>query len=390
MRLTKSFLPKDLKEGQHIIIYGAGRYGELALRGLQHLNLEPLYFADKTFAGKKYLGIKVISPNELKNHKKDVILIASYNYFSEMIETLKTTGNIFFYDILKLLELKYDESILSEYTLDEKNNYFKYFNVVENAGKKGLVITHCEVVLTERCTLHCKDCANLMQYYSHPEDIKIDDIIHYFKYFLNTIDMLLELRLLGGEPFLYKDLSKILNEFYIHSKIQNITVYTNSTIMPSEEILEHLKNPKISVHMSDYGLKNSKIKQLEILFKKNQINYYIHKYEKWYDMGGIQKRGYDNCVKRSLYENCIMSKCYTFYRGKFYLCPRAAHGEQLGAFVNPRNEFVDFTVSSIDINEKKEELKNLLKGKKFITACDFCNGASAKSKEVTAAIQIKR
>ncbi len=43
MRLTKSFTADCLKENQKIIIYGAGRYGELALRGLQHLGLQPSY-----------------------------------------------------------------------------------------------------------------------------------------------------------------------------------------------------------------------------------------------------------------------------------------------------------------------------------------------------------
>lgn len=57
--------------------------------------------------------------------------------------------------------------MLSEYALDEKNNYRKYFNVVNNNGLDELIMGHCEIVLTERCTLRCKDCANLIQYYKN-------------------------------------------------------------------------------------------------------------------------------------------------------------------------------------------------------------------------------
>ncbi len=198
MRVTKSFTLKDLNSGQKIIIYGAGRYGELALRGLQYLKLQPMFFADRFLAGEERLGIKVIEPSELQNYKDDVILIASYNHFYEMLSFLQDNGNLYYYDILELLKLNYDECILSEYLLDEKRNWQKYEKVIETVVKKGLIIPHCEIVITECCTLKCRDCSDLMQYYTHPENLDINEIIRTFGNFLDSIDGLSELRILGA------------------------------------------------------------------------------------------------------------------------------------------------------------------------------------------------
>ena len=38
-------------------------------------------------------------------------------------------------------------------------------------------IVHLDVVLTECCTLRCKSCSNLMQYYHHPENLDVDEVI---------------------------------------------------------------------------------------------------------------------------------------------------------------------------------------------------------------------
>lgn len=387
MKITKSFTKADISK-EKIIIYGAGRYGELALRGLQAMGVEPFAFVDQVFAKKRYLGVPVLSPGELSNYSDAMVLIASYNYFYEMLAFLQSIGHEKIYDILALIKLDYDTSVLSEYALDEKNNYAKYQGVIDYADSDGLVITHCELVITECCTLKCRDCANLMQYYKCPENLNIDEIIMDFNKFLDSIDMLLELRLLGGEPFICKKLDEIINTFVDNEKIKRITIYTNSTLIPSDKVLNAMINSKVSVHMSDYGKVSCKKQQLDNILTQKNINHYIHVYENWYDLGGTEKRNYSEVKLRDLYRNCLMAKCYTFYRGKLYTCPRAAHGEQQGRFHNCKEEFIDFG-KNMDIDTKREEIKRLTKYTEYIMACDYCNGSSVRSKQVEAAVQTK-
>ena len=383
MSKIKSFEKSDLKRDQKVLIYGAGRYGELAYWGLKQLGIDVNFFIDEYRAGDEMLGIPVISPIEMTEYTNDIILLASYNYFAEMYYLAKESGAKYIYDILNLLVMEYDESVLSEYLQDEKHNYMKYKNVVENMLQNKLVINHCEIVLTECCSLKC----NLMQYYKKPEHLDIDEIISSFNNFLDSVDMLLDLRLLGGEPFIYPHLDRIVNEYKNNDKIRRIAIYTNSTIVPSENVLDALRNVKTVVHMSDYGNASRKIGLLEEKFNEAGIEYYIHRYEKWKNIGNVCKRDYNAATLKNIYQTCVMGKCYTLYRGKFYLCPRAAHGERLGFFSNPADEFVDFN-GTINVSEKRKELQELVARNTYITACNYCNGSSLKSESIPAAIQV--
>jgi len=389
MRQTESFRKEKIEGDQKILIYGAAVYGEIALRGLEILGLKPECFIDRGHAGEEYFGLNIISPNELNNYKDAVIIIASLNYFGEMLEYLKSLNISQYYDMEDLMQLDYSHSGLSEYALEEVQHYEKYQVTIENYEKNALVINHCEIVVTEKCTLRCRDCANLMQYYKKPESFDIGEIIHDFNNFLQTIDILCELRILGGEPFICKELAVLLNEYIKCDKIKRITIYTNATIIPDQNIINVLTDKKIAVHLSNYGACSGKVKQLEKIFSENHVIYYIHRYEKWRDFGGLEKRNYTKEQATQLYQTCFTGRCYTFYRGKLYLCPRSAHGEQLGIFQNKQDEYIDFRDINVAKDIKRDELKKLLVNVKTLTACDYCNGESIYSKEIDAAIQVK-
>ena len=382
-----SFNKSIVKKNQKIVIYGSGVYGEIALRTVETLGLNVEAFVDRASGGKTYLGKQVIYPEQLVDYENDIIIIASLNYFYDMVANLQEMGMANYYDMIELLSVDVKEGLLSEYALDEKGNPEKYINVVRG-GMEGVIVGHCEVVVTERCSLRCKDCANLMQYYMQPENLDVDEIINTFDRFLSVVDTLLELRILGGEPFVCQELDKILERYVKEDKIKKITIYTNSTIVPSDKILNSMKNSKVSVHMSDYGVNSRKIVSLENALIDNSIRYYIHRYEKWHDLGDLSNRNYSSEVMKQVYQTCVMGKCYTFYRGKLYLCPRAAHGERLGYFENDSEEYIDFSDGKISKDVLRERVVNLINNIEAINACNYCNGSNTRSKEVVAAVQM--
>ena len=391
MRLTKSFELSDYKHNKKILIYGAGNYGELAYRGLEMWGIHPDFFIDEYYDKEKYINVPVIRPPQIEEYKDEIILLASLNFFQEMLEEVVSNKCTNYYDILSLLQADYDNSIISEYLLEEKNtSNLKYKNVIDNVELNRLVIPHLDVVLTECCTLKCKDCANLMQYYSKPENLSLTEIIENLHNFLDTVDSVIELRLLGGEPFICKEIDKIIVEFANEVKVKRIVIITNSTVVPSKKIIESLKNPKVFVHMSNYGLISTKIHELRNIFDEQRIGYYIHEYKEWNDIGGIEKREYMLSEIDSIYKRCYMARCFTFYRGKFFLCPRSAHGEQLGVFKNKPQEFVDFRQQVFDWKEKRREMESILQNKKHITACEYCSGSYRESPKISAAIQVNK
>lgn len=388
MRVTDSFTLDKYDENRKIIIYGAGRYGELAYWGLNAVGLLPDLFIDKSLAGNTFLNIPVIGPEDISSHKEDIFLIASYNYFKEMYDNLQDLGCTHVFDIYELLLSEYNESVLTEQLKEEKNNTYKYKSVIDHVNYDGLVISHCELVVTEKCTLRCIDCANLMQYYKAPENIECDDIIDSFTNFLNSVDLLLELRILGGEPFIYKELDRVINAFVNNRKIKHITIYTNSTIVPSDSIFEALKNEKVTLHMSNYGRVSRHIDDLRGKCETSGINYYIHDYSKWTDVGKPVIRAYSPFEVKKIYDSCFMRKCYTFYRGRFFVCPRSAHGERLGFFENKESEYIDFTSKDESlIMVRRNKMKEIMRCTDFLTACMYCKGSSNFSDEVEAGRQ---
>ena len=388
--MVPSFNADNYDKEQPIIIYGAGQYGELALRGLQALNIKVDYFLDHSRQGEQYLGVSVLDPSEISNYRDANVLIASLNYYGEMVRYLHSVNHTNIYNIADLMQLEYDEDLLSENAKDQKNSYQRYVDVVKHYEDDSLTITHCEIVLTEKCTLKCKDCANFMQYYEHPVDMNLEEIIEDFDKLLDSIDKLLELRLLGGEPFIFKHIDSIINYYARNPKITRITVYTNATLIPSEQVLTALSKDNVAVHMSNYGIYSRNIGVLEKIFLEKGIKYYVHKYENWCDMGDPRQRHkYSNEEVENIYRKCMSKSCHTFYRGKLYICPRQAHGEQLQFFQNKRNEDIDFT-GQCDRKEKREEIKNLFADRKYIDACYYCNGLDNDSIDIPAAVQLKR
>lgn len=384
MRLTLSFKKSDYDSNKRLLVWGTGRYGELTYFGLKKIGLAPDYFIDSFSTKQEYLGIPIIKPELIKSD--DIVLIASINNFNYMLKQLKEKKVTYVYDVCDLISIEIDENLLSEYALAEKKQLFKYKAVVDNAAIKGLIIEHLEVVVTEKCTLRCKDCANLMQYYNKPENISKDEIIPYLDRLIQCVDYIVELRFLGGEPFLAESLIDLIKHYLECNKIGRIGIYTNGTVMPKSDLVQMLKNEKVAVHISDYGKISRRIKEIEEIFKRDNVNYYIQKYDKWYDLGSLDKRNYTFEEAEELYNICLSSKCRTFYRGKLYGCPRAAHGEKLGFFTNGYGDIVDFREGK-STDKLITELKEFL-NRRCLNACLYCDGLSARSNEIKAALQV--
>lgn len=383
-----SFRKEMLRSEQKVLIYGAGNYGEIAFYALKAIGIEVDRFVDRAYAGRKYLGKEVISSSKLCEHTEDVIIIASLNYFRTLAEYAAGQGCSYLYSMIELMKCRLDENVLSEYARDEYNNPHKYRIAVLNAFVEGLIVDHIEVVITEKCSLRCKDCANLIPYFENAKHFDMEEIIVQLSRFLDAVDVLSDLRILGGEPFLHPEIDKLLKYAQNNPKIQLITIDTNSTVVPSQNVMSLLKHPKVVVHMSDYGKVSVRLDKLDRLFSEAEIIHYIHHYDKWNDIGDLNYRSYSDEDVQHIFEKCIMSKCHSFYNGKLYLCPRAGAGERIGAFVNHEGEYIDFTSSNVKTEDYRTQIEKLIHTDHHITACMYCNGSGNYSQKIDAAIQI--
>jgi hypothetical protein len=128
-------------------------------------------------------------------------------------------------------------------TVNRLLKYYDRMGMKEDYIKDGqLNLKTIDIQVTERCSLKCKDCSNLMQYYERPQNSELNVLFKSIEKIMACIDNLDEFRVIGGDPFMNKELYKIINKLVIYEKCKKIVVYTNAKIVPKNENLECLKN----------------------------------------------------------------------------------------------------------------------------------------------------
>ena len=205
---TIDLKPGMLTDDAEIIVYGASVYGEIAYRQLENISIKPSCYCDRAARDKTFLGIKVIHPEELIAHKDALVLIASADYFHEIRETLSAYGIKRICNMSYLLQnCKVDIATLSRRGQDIYRNKNNYIDVARQQQADGnLNFTRLQYVVSERCTLRCRDCTHLMQYYRSPKNVNLESYKEAFDRIVRISDNISEIRILGGEPFINPDM----------------------------------------------------------------------------------------------------------------------------------------------------------------------------------------
>lgn len=245
---------------------------------------------------------------------------------------------------------------------------------------------YLEIPITTKCSLRCKHCSNLIPCYKKGEDYDINILIKSIKNFLKCINNIVYIRILGGEPFVSKNLYEVIKYLLKSDKIQRIEIVTNGTIIPRDKkVINILRNSKIIVCISQYEIVN--YNKLVVFLEKNKIRYRIDKMSFWMSYGDVRKR---NKSKRELTKqyNMCNNVCKSLVNGQLHLCPRSSHGTDLGIIKNNGDDYLDLLDNKISISDKKIKLNKLLR-KKYIMACDYCDYGTSESKKIPVAEQIK-
>lgn len=389
MNSTVSFSKDTQIENEPIIIYGASVYGELAYVALKQIGRIPDYYCDKSKSMGEYFGIRVISPDELMNLKKANIIIASADFFYEIKRELQEIGCCNLFDMSNLLSMELPREQLSNRAREMYANRQNYIDIVNNQSEEKLVFNRIQYVVSERCSLKCGDCSHLMQYYQHPQDIELLKYKTSFDLLLENVDIIAELRILGGEPFMNSDMHKVIEWYHDSDKIQSISVYTNGTIIPNENILKALQKDKVKVHISNYKLNEVRIQKLVPVLDEYHIKCFIRQYDAWQDAGGVECRNYSLAQKKAIFSTCFERNGFTFLKGQLHRCPRVAHAMNLGAIPDMKGDYVDL----LNWNGSKEVLRQHLRNlqeRSWLEGCNYCGGPDNHIQSIPAARQISK
>jgi len=267
-------------------------------------------------------------------------------------------------------------------------NFVEYsLKAVEACHKSFLAndtrfIRSMDVVISERCSLKCVDCSNLMQYYESPKDVSYEEILRDFDALLERVDHIYEIRLIGGEPFMNKDIYTIINYFLENDKISKLVVYTNATIPLKAEEMLGFDNSKLVFFVTDYGNLSKNTEKVKNVLDEQNVAYRAVPPENWTDSAKIGKHSRTSEENQEIFDKCCGKNLYTLMSGKLYRCPFTANAERLRAIPEEKE-------NSVSVMSESSEISNFLYGPKYTPACDHCNGRSYDAPEIVAAIQTK-
>jgi hypothetical protein len=369
----KEFAERILQSKENIVLYGGGQTGRRVFSMLKLLGFNISAVLDKNPELEKSCnGTPFIHPDKFTDLSA-VIVICTINDFDMVADYLQKRGfkNIlpcFFYTLDA--SSRFGGSIgmeLFEHYLDKPYDW-----LLSPPPEK--ILYSIDLPITMRCSLRCKDCANLMQYFPNPQNADFETMRCSLGRLLSALDFCCEIRILGGEPFVNKELHKYITMLDAYpNKYDWITVFTNGTILPNEQTLSALSNERILVKISDYGVDGQKISALATLFEKHGISYSVGDVTDWQDCGTLRDYNRGRAENERVLKNCCVGNVPAIVDGKFFRCPYAGNLWNLRGIPDNGHEFVDLTGDKYSDNEIQQSIAWLV-NTNFLKACNFCGG----------------
>lgn len=303
---------------------------------------------------------------------------------------------------------KYEKEIESQLnSLGKKANidYFNYdyflsriFPIMSIANWNKCFVRVAQISLTERCTLRCKYCAHGCSAISTSvPDMSFETVKESLDYFFHTVDYIGELVLIGGEPFLYSNIEKIID--YISEGyscyINRLSITTNGTIIPNDVVLDCISKNNVYIHISNYSTTIPNLnKQYEKLLgelSRFKIDYSLGAQDlNWMDYGfGHYCR---NATKEELIEvfDACKTPCREIRGNRYYYCVMARSVSENMGFNNSKDDYLDLkNLSEDDRKDIFVEFELGYSDKGYLDMCNYCRGAEAKDFPIPVAEQLR-
>lgn len=111
-----------------------------------------------------------------------------------------------------------------------------------------------QYMVTTVCNMRCKECNTRVPYFAPKNHVfaTVDDFKSDMEKLLAAVDYVLALGLVGGEPCLSPHLPAMIRHACGLERVLNVFVPTNCTVPLSDDLLDALAHPKVTVQISDY------------------------------------------------------------------------------------------------------------------------------------------
>jgi len=378
-----------------IVLFGAGRYGKLAVYALEQLGIPATCFCDSdpNKHGTTFCGLNVISPEALASMGRECHVFISCNYIAPVVHIVQAMNFPSLYHCIDLLEaVDFSGSDLGMsaaqiHVLIERHKAAAL--ILSAPTDKRVIIRGMDIMVSEACSMKCKDCSNLMQYYTAPKNTDPVVTLRAFERMAKAVDIFMEVRLLGGEPFMNKRIHEIVEGLVAYPNVEKIAVFTNATIVPKNENLDSLKHPKVYLDITNYGVHSRNHDKLVAVLDEAGIAYNTHVPQQWTDSGRIVYRERTEEQLKEMFARCCVNDVMTLLHDTLYRCPFSANAMNLEAVPRVAKDFIKLLDENKDDAAIRAEIRDLYTARDYISTCNYCNGRDFSVPVVEAGVQTK-
>jgi len=371
-----------------MLIFGAGILGEVTLHACRAKGIMVECFLDHRIKG-TLLGVPIAK----EVHGPASFYLTSPN-IQDMIDPLKRLGYTDWHSCGEVLR-DFDISGIEFQSINGSNQSSKYTTehvkyLIRTClhhhdnymSPEKLTVQNIDLIITERCSMKCKDCSNLMQYYEKPENADLNEMIQTIDSICEKMDEIYEFRVIGGEPFMNKEIHLVVEKLTSKENVQKVSIFTNATIVPREHQWMALQHPKVRFFITEY-LQSRNLAPLIEALKERGIPYVSEQANGWTDCAALDKHERTKKDQEAIFGACCAKNLATLHDGLLFRCPFSANAASLKAIPDYTEDYLVVRSAS------REQIRSFLRDKPFIQACDHCNGRSYGDTVITPGIQTK-
>lgn len=374
-----------------LVLSGAGIVGETVLALCRELGVSVAAVCDGSVkvAGTDFHGYTVIHTPLLKTHVDDALVLISVAAIKDVVDLLHTQG---FDDwlaagpLLEGMDTRQDapEVDFAKFSIESCIVCHRGFLEPEKVFLRSV-----DIIITERCSLKCKDCSNLMQYYEQPKNVPLDLINQSIDALCSLTDEIMEMRVIGGDAFMNKEWPKVVERLVGEAKVKRVVIYTNGAIVPKDEQAALLNHPKVLTVVTDYGPLSRNLPALREYFERHHVPHRVLTVDSWLDCATIEKHARTPEENVAVYQECCAKNMLSLSDGKLFRCPFAANADRLAAVPDIPGDYVDLLSPkhATDDNALRREITDYVLNKDYLEICDYCKGRPLSGDEVTPAVQ---
>lgn len=393
-------------QAYRIVIYGAGAAGTMLLSSLRLHRMEPVFFIDRRWKECDEVdGAPMYGPEKLAEvNSPDTLVILAIN--AEVIQSfnLEPLANIKKYcsnaatiltgfQVSRILRFAHCckkmecgeafpliECLQCGTEVDLCHIYYRYLQQIA-PGRRVLAREPSKkfdwfgCIMGQYCSLKCRNCCEHIPYLPDPVFSDYRTILSDCAKIAASSEFIRFIELVGGEPFLHPHFKQVLEGLLQIENVGYIKIFTNGTIVPEDDLLDILEDPRILINLSNYTAQ-AKGRQLESIYgtiaKLNDrgIRYLYSESKEWTDWGDFHDRGRTD---EELTYNAAHCHCYNGHRlfqGKLYRCPHQYAGVQRGILELIDGEYIDLNgCGPDDLARKLDAFEDL----PFTDGCRRCD-----------------